>query len=376
MKWSTRVARVFGIDIKIHGTFYLILLLGAVQWGVPHGMPGAVFGVLLMSALFVCVVLHELGHSLVAKAFGLPVHEIVLLPIGGVAKMEKNPEKPVHELLISIAGPLVNVAIAAVLVISTGAIERFKSLDPHGLVDGQPMAPSGTTFLFWLIAANVTLAVFNLIPAFPLDGGRVLRSVLAMVIGFSRATRIAVSVGQVLAVALGLLGLFDGNFILAFIAVFIFLGAGQERNEEQARAILTTLRVGDAYNKYALTLSPGDTLSHVVGYLLTSYQPDFAVLQGSRLLGVVTRDDVLKTLASETQDVYVAGIMQREVLAVDGKQSLDEVRNMMQEKGTRIAAVYEGESFLGLISQEDMAEALVVSAFSKNQETRRRTQEA
>jgi Zn-dependent protease len=371
---ATRIATIAGIEIKLHFTFGLVFVIGAIQWGIPHGARGAAFGVALMAALFVCVVLHELGHSLVAKAFGLPVKEIVLLPIGGVARMEKNPEKPLHELLISVAGPLVNVAIAGVLF--AAARQSLAGLDAAGLAAKLKGTPSVETALLWLLAMNVMLFAFNMLPAFPMDGGRVLRALLAMFVGFGAATRVATAVGQILAVGLGLWGLLAGNLFLALIAVFVFLGAGQERAEEQARVVLGTLRVGDAYNKHAITLAPGDTIWRVVDYILTSYQPDFAVVQGGALLGVVTRADVLKSLATETHDVYVAGVMKREVPRLDAGAPLNDARVLLQEKGERVAAVYRGETYLGLVSQEDLAEALLVVAFRAAQDARRRAAEA
>jgi Zn-dependent protease len=374
MKWSFTIARVSGIEIKIHATFFLILLLGAVQWGGPNGFSGAFFGILLMALLFFCVILHELGHSLVAQYFGLPVSEIILLPIGGVSKLERNPQKPLHELLLAIAGPLVNVIIAAVLVAAAGASGSLSSLNAKGLVSGQPLSPSPSVLLGWLLAANITLALFNLVPAFPMDGGRALRAILWMFVGFTKATQISSAAGQLLAFAFGLYAVLSGHFLLALIALFIYLGAGQEWAEERARVVLTTLKVGDAYNKHALTLGPSDQVSEVVHYLLTSYQPDFAVMQGSSLLGVVTREDVLKALATETEDVYVTGIMRREVPQFQASTHLDEVRRAMVEGGTRVAAVYEGEKYLGLISQEDINEAVLIATFMKEQERRRLAQ--
>jgi Zn-dependent protease/predicted transcriptional regulator len=377
MKWSFSIARVSGIDIKVHATFAAILGLGAFQWGFPKGLEGeaslagAVFGMILMILLFTCVVLHELGHSLVAQKFGLTVREIVLLPIGGIARLEKNPEKPLHELLIAAAGPLVNVALAILLFFAGGLAVNLGALEGRSLFEAPAGPPSLGVLWAWLFTANVALAVFNMIPAFPMDGGRVLRAALALKLGFSRATRIATSVGQAIAFAFGLFGVLTGNFLLVLIAFFVFMGAGQERAEEQARTVLTTLRVGDAYNRYALTLAPGDHVSKVVDYILTSYQPDFAVVQGSRLLGVVTRDEVLKTLATEVNDLYVAGVMKREVLTVDASEGLDDVRRLMGEKGERIVAVNRGEDFLGLVSAEDIAEALVVSSFVQLRDKRR-----
>ena len=363
MTWSLRIARVFGIDIKLHATFPLILVLGAVQWGNRFGAEGALFGAALMALLFLCVTLHELGHSVVAQAFKIPVREIVLLPLGGVAMLGRNPDKPLHELLIAAAGPAVNVVIAAGLLLATGFTAGLGGLDPQGLVAGREATPSLATALVWLLEANVMLVLFNLIPAFPLDGGRMLRSILAMVTSYPRATRIAAAIGQGFAVLLGILGVAGGNFLLVLVAVFIFLGAGYESVAAQAKAVLNTLRVGDAYNKHALTLVPGDRVSRVVDYLLTSYQPDFAVLHGGRLLGVVTRDDVLRALAASPEDAYVAGVMKREIERVDAATPLDEVQRRMAEKGVRVVAVTEGDGYLGLVSAEDLAEAIAVATF-------------
>ena len=363
MSWSYRIVTVAGIAIKLHATFPLILVLGAVQWGNRFGAEGALFGAALMALLFLCVTLHELGHSVVAQAFKIPVREIVLLPLGGVAMLGRNPDKPLHELLIAAAGPAVNVVIAAGLLLATGFTAGLGGLDPQGLVAGREATPSLATALVWLLEANVMLVLFNLIPAFPLDGGRMLRSILAMVTSYPRATRIAAAIGQGFAVLLGILGVAGGNFLLVLVAVFIFLGAGYESVAAQAKAVLNTLRVGDAYNKHALTLVPGDRVSRVVDYLLTSYQPDFAVLHGGRLLGVVTRDDVLRALAASPEDAYVAGVMKREIERVDAATPLDEVQRTMAEKGVRVVAVTEGDGYLGLVSAEDLAEAMAVATF-------------
>jgi Zn-dependent protease len=365
MNWAYRIARVSGIEIKIHITFVLILLLGGVQWGGVHGAPGFIFGVLLMIALFTCVTLHELGHSLAAQAFKIPVREIVLLPIGGVAMLGKLPEKPIQELIIAAAGPAVNVAIAAFLAVFGAPV--LMTLDGHGLLQGNIPPPSLATFLFWLVAANITLVVFNLIPAFPLDGGRMLRALLALFTDYARATKIAATIGQTIAVGLGVLGVFSGNFILAIIAVFIFFGAGMESFQAKAKTVLTTLRVGDAYNKHALELVPGDRVSRVVDYILTSYQPDFGVVLGGNLLGVITREDVLKALADRPDDPYVAEVMQRDVVRVSAGESLEQVQERMTEEKARVVAVYSGDRYLGLVSNEDLREALSVLFFVRRQ---------
>jgi CBS domain-containing protein len=223
--------------------------------------------------------------------------------------------------------------------------------------------PAGLALLRNLIAANVMLILFNLIPAFPLDGGRVLRSLLWMRMPMPRATRIAAKIGQILAVVLGLWGLLHGELVLAIIAFFIFLGAGAESAAVQGGSVLHTRRVGDAYNKYALTLSLEDRVSRVIDYILTSYQPDFAVLNRGRLQGVVTREDVLKFLSANDYDVYVTEVMREDVLRVDAGLFLDEVVQRMHDADQRLAAVYDGETYLGLVSAEDIAEAQLVLTF-------------
>lgn len=374
MGWSFPIAKIAGIDIKVHVTFFLILVLGAVQWGTPYGPTGAVYGVLLMILLFVCVTLHELGHSIAAQRFGIPVREIVLLPLGGVALLSRNPSKPWHELIIAAAGPLVNVVIAAVLVGVTGAVAAIGTFDSSALQQNAP--PSLSSLLVWLLQANVFLVLFNLIPAFPLDGGRIFRAILAMWLPMPRATRIASGVGQGIAILLGVLGVATGNFSLVLVAVFVFFGAGQENAEGQARTRLVTKRVGDAYNQHALTLEIGDRVSKVVDYILTSYQPDFAVLQGTRLLGIVTRDDVLRALASDPRDMFVTGIMQREIVRVQPDMTLDEVRDEMQAKNARTVAVFDSETYLGLVSLDDISEALAVLSFQQRHEQLRAAGEA
>ncbi len=277
------------------------------------------------------------------------------------------PEKPRQELLIAAAGPAVNVVLAGILLFVTGATGGLTALDGHGLIGGSTPAPSLHTFLVWLLAANVSLVVFNLIPAFPLDGGRMLRALLAMGTDYAKATRIAAVIGQAFALVLGIIGVLGGHFILALIAVFIFLGAGMESFQAQAKTVLKTLQVGHAYNKHALSLIPADRVSKVVDYILTSYQPDFAVVLGDRLLGIVTRDDVLGALATHPGDPYVTEIMQREVTRIDAAASLEDVQGVMNESGARVVAVYSGERYLGLVSRKDLNEALSVLLFVKRQ---------
>ena len=349
MRWSFSLLRVFGIDIRVHVTFFLILIFGAMQWSA-LGVPGMAFGGLEMILIFACVVLHELGHSVVAIHYGVPVREIVLLPIGGVAMMGRNPSRPVHELLIALAGPLVNVVIAGVLFLVLTFTPLRGHVDLHALVGGTAR-PSVALMMTLLLNVNIALVVFNMIPAFPLDGGRVLRALLAMKMPAPRATHIAASIGQVAAVLLGLWGLMGGDVLLLFVAAFIFFGAGAESAQMRQRLTFTGRRIDQTYNRHALILSEDDRVSRVIDYLLTSYQPDFAVVQRGRLEGVVTREDVLRWLSQNSYDVFVTEIMHTDVTHVEAGLNIDQVREKMEETGHRVVAVFDGTSFLGLVER-------------------------
>ncbi len=363
MRWSFKIASIAGIDLRVHATFFLILVIGAVHW-LGFGVSGMLFGMGLMMLLFLCVTLHEFGHAIVAKRLGIAVREIVLLPIGGVAMLSRNPDRPMQELLIAVAGPAVNVVIALVLglYMSSGSII---GLDPAVLAQLNQAGPSFQTLLLWLLTANVMLVLFNMIPAFPLDGGRVFRALLGFLMSWGKATDIATGTGQVLSAGLGLLAILSGNMLLAIIAVIIFMAAGSTRADERARAVLSSRRVGDAYNRYALYLDETDRVSRVIDYLLTSYQPDFAVVRKGELLGAVTREQALASLARGNEDELVTQVMSRDIPHVRASQMLEQVRQTMEERSTRLAAVYDGETYLGLISAEDLAEAMIVIGHMK-----------
>ncbi len=371
MKTSFRIARIAGIDVNVHVTFGLIVLLGSGRLGLRFGPNGALFGALLMIVLFGCVVLHELGHALAARAFGIGVRDITLLPIGGVSRMEKNPDTPFHELVIAAAGPVVSLALAAALWAVTGVASSLGKLDPATIL--KSMTPGSETALLWLLFANLFLALFNLIPAFPMDGGRMLRAALAMFLGFGQATRVAAAHRP--AHRDGCSGSSASSPATSSSRSSPSSSSWARRRSgprSKARVVLGTTLVGDAYNRNAITLAPGAAVSQVVEHILTSYQPDFAVMQGTKLLGVVSREEILKSLATETGDVYVTGIMNRDPVRVEADMPLDDVRRHLAERGQRLAAVFRGETFLGLVSAEDIAEALLVISFSRAQEARRK----
>lgn len=361
MKWSFRIASVRGIAIRVHASFALILILGAAQWGVPHGLLGAVFGVLFMCLLFACVALHELGHSLMAQRFGVDVREILLLPIGGVARLGREPSRPVHELLIAVAGPLVNVVLAVLLTLAALAVWGPAWFADGSFAQAALGPPTPATLVVSLLFANVALAVFNMIPALPMDGGRVFRALLAMVLGKLRATFIAATVGQVLAAGLGLYGLLSQNLILALIGAFVFFAASQERAAARASAALSGLGAGQVVDPRAITLAPGDLLGSALHHAVRAPQAHFAVVHGDRIVGTLSREDMMQHLHTFGPMAYVAGVMSRDLAEVDAATPLADVRSRLLELGGRPVVVRGPLGYLGLLGMEDLARAAMMA---------------
>jgi Zn-dependent protease len=366
MSWSFRLARIAGVDINLHLTFLLLLPFGAFLWGSQYGAQGAVFGMLMIILLFTCVTLHELGHALAARGVGIPVKEIQLLPIGGLAVMGKPITKPMDELVIALAGPFVNLLIIVGLLVASVGSGMFNTLTPEQIVAAVG-APSVQGAVLWLLQANILLVLFNMIPAFPMDGGRVLRAGLALAMGMPRATVIASAVGQGLAILLGLWGFFSGNLLLVAGAIFIFLGARQEAVAAQVLGVLSGLRVRDAYVRHTAGLEIGQRLSDAAAIMLATRQSALPVLQGERLLGVVTRDVVQAASASGRAEAWVTTAMRREVARVSLDDTLETVQQLMAEQRAPVVAVYEGEQFAGLLTVDELQAAFALGAARQRQ---------
>jgi Zn-dependent protease len=360
MGWSYRIATIRGIDLKVHVTFAFLVLIVASNWA-SLGLAGVAFGAGLIVLLFGCVTLHEFGHAIAAQYYGIPVKEIVLLPIGGIAFLGRAARDPMQELVIAAAGPAVNVAIIALLAPVLYVIGEPLSAAPALLRPGGA-TPSLAEALHWLLGANISLVLFNLIPAFPLDGGRILRGLLGLRMEWSRATRWSAGIGQGLAMGMGAWGFMQGNLTLGIIAAMVFFAASATNAEEQRHTVLSTQRVGDACNRHAIVLSESDRVSTVIRYLLTSYQPDFAVMRGPRLLGVVRRSQVLAALARRQGDVPVSAIM-ADATSISAGQSLAETRQLLADSTSSVAAVFADSRFIGLVSAEDIDEAQAVLSF-------------
>lgn len=358
MNLSPTLLTFRGIAIKVHLTFLLLITYDVWMWR-NHGIIGMLFGVLMTVLLFVCVTLHELGHAFAAKSVGIRVSEILLLPIGGVAFLTSLPRRPWHDFWIAIAGPLVNVVITAVLALVVDADTQTFNINVF-MSPNDATVPSLQLALRALYTANLMLVVFNLLPALPLDGGRIVRSLLSMIVGERNGSNYAALVGQGVAIIMAILGIISGDYMLPFVAYFIFKSAEHDRVDTRARTLLDTQRVEMAYNRNAIVLAPNARLSTVVEHILTSYQPDFAVTQGNRLLGIVTRNDLLRALEESHHDEYVTSIMQRDVIRVAYSMSLDDVRTTIQQHAGDVAAVFRNEEFLGLVSLTDIEEAMLV----------------
>lgn len=356
MSWSWKLGRVAGIPIFVHWTFVILIVwVVLASWLQSNDFVAALAGGGFVLSLFGCVVLHELGHALVARRFGIPTADITLLPIGGVARLQRIPERPGQELLVALAGPAVNVLIVAILYI-LGV--RF----PGGLNDPQHLVEAR----FWpkLLEVNAFLAIFNMLPAFPMDGGRVLRALLAMRLPYSRATRMAASIGQMMAIGFGFLGLTGGNPILLLIALFVWIGAEGEAVQVEERIALKDVSVREAMITDFHTLMPFDTLGHAADLLLAGSQHDFPILssQDQGFDGVLTRSDLMAGLAQGGRDARVGDYVKAEVPCVEAASALAQAVAVLKEGRAPCLQVVEGGQTVGLLTLENVGEFLMVRA--------------
>ena len=352
MGWSFPIGAFMGTVLRVHVTFFLLLAwIGGSAW-VTGGPQAALESLLFILLLFACVVLHEFGHVLAARRYGVKTPDITLLPIGGVARLERIPEKPSQELVVALAGPAVNVVIAAVLFAILGGI-----VPPESVEFDNP----GVDLLARLAIVNVFLVVFNLIPAFPMDGGRVLRAILAHWLGYARGTQIAARVGQVVAFGFGFLGLF-GNPLLLFIALFVYLGATAEAHAAQMREASHGLIVRDAMVSEFESLTPASTIEQAVQLLLRTSQHEFPVVDDEGAMqGILTRDDLIKALRDSQPARPVVEVMRTDIPSVSDRHALKEAMGLIQQQGMPAVAVTDaGGRLVGLVTPENIGELVMV----------------
>lgn len=367
MRWSWQIAKVAGIPIRVHATFVLFLVFLYVVLARGQSSQVALEWIGFLLALFGCVVLHELGHAITARRYGVKTRDITLLPIGGVARLERIPEKPGQEIAVALAGPAVNVVIAIGLLATLVATGVWGTM--------RTPAELQQNFAGRLLAYNVFLALFNLIPAFPMDGGRVLRALLAIRLDYVRATQIAAGVGQGIALLFGLLGLW-GNPILLFIALFVFIGAGQEAQAVMMRSAFDGVPVGRAMIRDFRALRPTDPLSRAVELLLDGHQQDFPVLaMPGEMPGILTRADLLRALASGDTGRPVQEFTRTTCGTAHPRDLLDRVFQRMQETGCPAVPVVEADGTLvGMVTLENVGElAMVQAALTRSKSARSRS---
>ena len=354
MKWSWKLGEIAGIGIYIHATFLLVIgWVGLTHWRDGQSIEATLVGIGFILALFGCVLLHELGHSLTAKKYGIKTRDITLLPIGGVARLERMPDDPKQELWVALMGPAVNVVIAAVLFISLFLTNSLVPLESMEMTSGP----------FWerLMMVNLFLVAFNMIPAFPMDGGRVLRALLATRLAYTKATHIAATIGQGIAFIFGFIGLFTNPF-LVFIALFVWIGAAQESSMVQIQSSLDGIPVNQAMITNFRTLLPLSTLADAVELTLSGSQQDFPVVEGERVVGVLVQGDLLVALAQQGKDTPVSGVMQTDFETAEAFEMLQTLFVRMQSCNCRTVPVTRFGRLVGLITMENIGEFLRIEA--------------
>jgi stage IV sporulation protein FB len=362
MRWAIRLGRIAGTEVRIHITFFLLLLwLGAADYQA-DGLRAALFWTLLMCLVFFCVLLHEFGHALAARRYGIRTPDITLFPFGGVARIERMPDDPRQEIVIAIAGPAVNVVIAAVLWL---ALAAFGSMSTDMVVH------SGGSLVRALMAVNVWLLLFNLIPAFPMDGGRVLRALLAMRLGQKRATQIAAHIGQAFAIAFGFVGVFgirisglqiDPHPMLIVVAFFVFMAAANESGAVQMQSIIRGLSVSAAMVTEFKALRRNASLGEAADVLLHTSQHEFPVVDpDGTLRGIFTRSELVAALRESGPDAPVLGVMREDFPTVHPWTPFDEAFRMMQQTNSTVLPVTdENDKLVGLFTMENIGELLMV----------------
>jgi Zn-dependent protease/CBS domain-containing protein len=353
MSWSVNIGSIFGTAVRIHVTFLLLLAFFFFAGLATGTVYDAINTVLFVILLFTCVLAHEFGHIFTARAFGVETPDVTLLPIGGVARLARIPEKPSQEFLIAIAGPLVNVAIALVLMVVTAT-----DVSPSHLA---AMESPKVSMVDKLVQANLFVAVFNMIPAFPMDGGRVLRALLAIRLGHVRATEIAAAIGQWAAFVFGFVGLFY-NPLLIFIAIFVYLAAASEAQMVSLRAMSRDVPVTAAMVTRFATLTGSEHIDAAIQTLLQTSQTDFPVVdENQRLIGIVGRAEIIKALRELGPTAPVSDVMVKDIPTVDRSHRLEEAFRLLQESSAPAVGVIDyGGRLIGLVTTATIGEMLMV----------------
>ena len=351
---TLRGFNLFGVPVRLHFTFILLIVFLAVT-GLGSGQAMSSYA-LFLAGLFASVLLHETGHAAIAGRFGVRTTEIIMFPIGGVSRMERM-LKPKEELFIALAGPLVNLLLSAAIF--------FYMFEKHIAVPAKPgdlLTPTDANALARLACGNLLLAGFNLLPAFPMDGGRILRALLSFIRPEDQATRTAAWMGRMLAISMGLYGLLYSHFLLVFVAFFVYLGAAQESAAALGRTLTTGIPVRAAMLTEYHTLTHGHTIRDAANLLLATSQQDFPIVHSEQVVGLLGRNALLRAMANDGPDAYVAGYMDREYTTLKPDMNLAEVLPLMAHSGA-CALVMDGEHLMGLLTAENLSQFLLLRRF-------------
>ena len=358
MKWSFKIGRFAGIDVYMHFTFLLLISwVALVHWRQGQSVAAVIGGVTFILVIFLCVVLHEFGHALTARRYGIQTRDIILLPIGGVARLQKIPTDPIQELWVALAGPAVNIAIAIALFMW---LKVTASLEPL-----QVLTVTGGPFLERIMAVNIFLVIFNMIPAFPMDGGRVLRALLATRKDYARATQIAANIGQGIAVLFGFIGIFY-NPLLLLIALFVWIGAAQESGAAQLKSAVGGIPVQQAMLTDFKTLQRNDNLERAVELTIAGNQKDFPVVDNGHIEGVLTQTDLLKALSQRDQHPTVTSAIQKEFVTVDSLEMLESAFEKLKDCNCRTLPVVRNGRLVGLLTMDNIGEYMRIQGALQN----------
>jgi Zn-dependent protease len=362
MRWSWRIGRLAGIGIYIHATFFLLILfILFANWQQGRSLATALSGVFFVLVIFACIVLHELGHALAARKYGIRTRDITLLPIGGLARLERMPDVPIQELWVALAGPAVNAVIAGAIFLA----DAFLGVHP----EAETFRWAGGSFLNKLMVVNFWLLAFNLVPAFPMDGGRVLRALLARRLDYTRATLLAARVGQAMAWVFGLVGLFTDPFLL-FIALFVWMGAEQEAAMVHVHSSLGGIPVRQVMLTDFRTLQPDHPLSSAVEHILAGWQQDFPVVFGDHVLGVLTREDLLKALAQGGPNTLIRDAMSRDFVTADSHDMLGKSLALLQGRHCRSLPVVHDGRLVGMLTMDNVGEFFMIQSALRRRQAR------
>ena len=361
MKGSFKLGNIAGIGVFIHWTFsILIAYIIFSSYRAGQNAEQIIWMLVFVLSIFVTVFLHELGHALAAKKYNIKTKDITLLPIGGIARLESIPEKPKEEFVVAIAGPAVNIGLAII----TGLFITIP--DAKDLTIQLSGGINSSNFFLNFFIVNIWLALFNMIPAFPMDGGRVLRALLAMKFERHVATNIAARIGQFLAVGFVFVGFFSNPF-LVFIGLFIFLGAQAEAQYTQAKSMLAGCKVKDVLMKEYKTVDAGETVKAAVQMLLNGQCKSFLVTENNNPVGTLSRDEIIKALSDKGEDKIIQSVMNKDLIFLNADSPLENAYQQAQQNKSTLMAVMANNQLIGTLDTENILEFIMIKDAQEKQ---------